>query len=242
MLSMLVIDNDSGEEDYKKLKAFCNEYSSSLIKLDLIRNSKNVGYFAGLNVGLEKVKNIDEKTCIIGNNDVIFEADFLNRFEELEVPSDAIVVCPDIINRDGKHENPQLASRASTIMKLAFKVYFTSYLLSVLVFNASKIMKKLNLRKANTTFNNEQYIYQGSGACYILPKQFFKFYQRLDDEVFLWGEERLLANQVQQVDRKTWYTPLLKMYHNDSMSTSKVPSREAWKINRESYKIYRNYM
>lgn len=242
VLRVIVVDNCSIKSDFSLIEDFCRSQDFSNIEVSVVRNEKNIGYFAGLNVGLNLVKGESQKTCIIGNNDVVFSERFLLDYEQLKLPEEAIVVCPDIVNRDGKHENPQLAGRASLAMKAAFRIYFTHYLLSVLVYNVSRLMKRINLRKANTTYNSEQFIYQGSGACYVLPEVFFKCYQLLDDRVFLWGEERLLANQVVSVGRKTWYAPTLKVRHNESMSTSKVPSKEAWKINKESYKIYREYM
>jgi GT2 family glycosyltransferase len=242
IFKVIIIDNDSDKTDYNKLENYCNNYFNSKIEINLIRNLNNIGYFAGLNVGLDAVSEVKEKTCIIGNNDVVFEVDFLSQYANLEIPTDAIVVCPDIINKDGIHENPQLKYQATTIMKLSFKVYFTSYWLSIIVFNASKFAKKIGLRRPNKSYISDQFIYQGSGACYVLPVQFFDFYKRLDDGVFLWGEERLLANQVKLVGRKTWYTPLLKIHHNESRSTSRIRSIERWRINKESYKIYRHYM
>ncbi|MEJ2742998.1 MAG: glycosyltransferase [Gammaproteobacteria bacterium] len=230
-IRIIVVDNCSSSGDYNKLEDFISKYPSSNIKLKLVRSNKNKGYFSGLNIGLEMVKNITRKTCIIGNNDVLFEENFIHNYEKIEIYPDVIVVCPDIIDKESKHENPQLENRASFILKAAFKIYFTHYLLSLLVFNISKTMKKIGLRKPNTSFEVGKYIYQGSGACYILPSKFFEYYQSLDDRVFLWGEERLLANQVLSAGCKKWYAPSLKVYHNENMSTSKVPSREAWVIN-----------
>lgn len=241
VVNIIVIDNNSSSEDFKRLEGHISRITSENCLVNLYRNDNNVGYFAGLNSGIRKASK-DQDFLIIGNNDVTFERDFLITLNKLNFETKDIVICPDIVNKDGKHENPQLAGRATKAMKLAFRVYFTSYFLSILVYNFSKLLKKLNLRGVNTSFAKRQYIYQGSGACYILIPAFFSHYEGLDDRVFLWGEERLLANQVLKANCRTLYDPSLKIRHNDSMSTSKVPSREAWRINKKSYMIYKNYM
>ena len=236
---IVIVDNLSEKSDLNLLQEYV--YSCDL-SVNLIVSDENLGYFGGLNCGLSFSDNSAFDYVLVGNNDVVFRDDFIEVLSASYFDDDIMVVSPDIVNNSGVHENPQLENRASLAMKLAFKAYFSAYFMSILVFNLSKILKKLRLRKAFHQPISSRVIYQGSGAFYILTKSFFKYYNLLDDRVFLWGEERLLANQVVERNAKTYYFSDLVVYHNESSSTSKLPSRRSWQINQKSYSIYKNYM
>jgi len=236
---IVIVDNLSEESDLNSLQ----EYVCSCdMAVNLIVSDKNLGYFGGLNCGLSFSDNRAFDYVLVGNNDVIFRDDFIEVLSASYFDDDIMVVSPDIVNNSGVHENPQLEYRASLAMKLAFKAYFSSYFMSILVFNFSKILKKLKFRKVFHQPISSRVIYQGSGAFYVLTKSFFKYYNLLDDRIFLWGEERLLANQVVERNAKTYFFRDLVVYHNENSSTSKLSSRRIWQINRKSYSIYKNYM
>jgi GT2 family glycosyltransferase len=201
-----------------------------------------LGYFGGLNRGLAFSDNSAFDYVLVGNNDLVFREDFIEVLSASHFDDDIMVVSPDIINNSGVHENPKLENRASLALKLGFKAYFSSYFTSILIFNLSKILKKISLRKVFYQPVSSRVIYQGSGAFYILTKTFFKYYNLLDDRIFLWGEECLLANQVVERNCKTYFFRDLVIYHNESSSTSKLHSKKAWQMNRKSYSIYKNYL
>jgi len=238
-IEVIVVDNASEESDLSSLREYilaCPSYVS------LVVSEKNLGYFGGLNIGLSFSDNSNFDYVLIGNNDVVFRDDFFKVLSESVFSNDVMVVSPDIINNSGVHENPQLQNRAGIVMKLAFSAYFSFYFMSILIFNLSRILKKIKIRRVLRESLSSRDIYQGSGAFYILTKRFFKYYNLLDDRVFLWGEERLLANQVLERCSKTYYFQNLVMFHNESSSTSKLPSLTTWRINKTSYSIYKKYM
>ena len=82
----------------------------------------------------------------------------------------------------------------------------------------------------------------GFGACYILTENFFKYFNVLDDRVFLWGEEALLAGQVASVGGKILYDPTIIVQHNESGSVAIIPSKQTYRITRQSYRIYSRYL
>lgn len=236
---IVIVDNFSEKSDLNFLQRYINSCESHI---NLIVSDENLGYFGGLNCGLSCSDNSAFDYVLVGNNDVVFRDDFMEVLSASHFDDDIMVVSPDIVNNSGVHENPQLENRASFAMKMAFKLYFSAYFMSILVFNLSRVLKKLRLRKVFYVPISSREIYQGSGAFYILTKSFFKYYNLLDDRVFLWGEERLLANQVVERNAKTYYFKDLVLFHNESSSTLKLPSRRIWQINQKSYSIYKNYM
>lgn len=238
-IQIVIVDNLSDKPDLRLLQQYV---IACEFEINLIVSDMNLGYFGGLNRGLLFSDNSLFDYVLVGNNDVVFREDFIETLSSSDFDDDVMVVSPDIINRSGIHENPQLEGRASLAMKLAFRAYFSFYFISILVFNLSRILKKMRVRVVLDEPVSSRKIYQGSGAFYILTKSFFQYYNLLDDRVFLWGEERLLANQVIERNAITYYCRDLVVYHNENSSTSKLPSLDMWRLNKKSYSIYKNYM
>lgn len=82
----------------------------------------------------------------------------------------------------------------------------------------------------------------GIGSLYILTENFFQHYKKLSEEVFLYGEEAILAGQLAAKNGKTLYDPSLVCYHNESTTTSRINSKRIYYFMQESYKKYRKYL
>ena len=81
-------------------------------------------------------------------------------------------------------------------------------------------------------------IFMGYGACYVLTKNFFKHFVKLDSPVFLMGEEGVLTNQILSVNGSILYTPKLVVYHLDHSTIGKINNKKLYNFSRESYKVY----
>ena len=93
--------------------------------------------------------------------------------------------------------------------------------------------------------DRKMFIRQGNGACFILTNNFFKFYGKLDDRVFLWGEEYLLANQLLSAGGKMLYEPSIIVYHQTTLENTLfrgLNSKAQYKISQASYKIYSKHL
>ena len=82
----------------------------------------------------------------------------------------------------------------------------------------------------------------GIGACYVLMPEFLEKIGALDASVFLYGEEALLAGQLNRANAKTYYDPNLKVSHRESAALSKIPSRKVYEFAKESYPKYKEYL
>jgi len=233
---IIIIDNNSEVAKFNNLK---NRIEGNK-KITLIRNKCNIGYFPGLNVGIKYIKNTKNSLLIIGNNDLKFKNDFLIKLGNINYNRNVYVIAPNVITLDGFHENPHFLNKISTIKKIYFSLYFSNYYTAKLLGIISTLRKNMYLMKRGYRYNcnNEIYIYSGIGACYILTENFFKIYKDLDDDVFLYGEEQLLASQVEKGNGKILYNPSVIVYHKEKSSTSSIPSKKAYKIGQKSYKIY----
>jgi len=242
-INIIIVDNDSEESDFKKLEARLKYVAN----VKLIQNGTNSGYFGGLNAGIcsinTSVKN--ENLLVIGNNDLVFRKDFLVELSKINYDDDTFVVAPNIITIDGYHQNPQLVTKQSEFKKFLLRLYFLNQYLAKILRYAAIVVYKIKERRDNLNSDRKMFIHQGNGACFVLTSNFFGFYEKLDDGVFLWGEEFLLAHQISSVGGKILYEPSLVVYHQTTLEDTLfrgLDSKELYKISQLSYKRYSKYL
>lgn len=243
-INIIIVDNNSEESDISKLEAKLKYVEN----VKLIRSKFNLGYFGGLNTGISSISNMDkenENLLVIGNNDLLFRKDFLVELSKINYDKNTFVLAPNIITIDGYHQNPQLVTRQSEFKKFVLRLYFLNYYFARVLRCAALEINKIKGRKDNMNSDRRMFIRQGNGACFILTNNFFKFYQKLDDRVFLWGEEYLLANQLSLADGKMLYDPNIVVYHQTRLGDTLFRSlnyKEQYEISQLSYKCYSKYI
>lgn len=233
----IVVDNSKKNDDFLFLKNYIDN-NALAEKVCLIR-SENKGYFHGLNIGIDYAKQLGliETYYVVGNNDITFEKDFITKLLALRLSLDTLILAPDVITTNNSHENPHVINKMSFLRKLKYDIYFSNYLI------ASFLSRFVSTDRKLKPFDpDRKNIHMGIGALYVLTPQFFKFFDKLWDKVFLYGEEAVLAGQIQSVDGKILYEPLLRCFHNESFTTSKMESKQKYKIVQNSYKIYRKFL
>ena len=241
-VKIIIVDNASRQEDVFFLESFCKERKN----VTLIKSKENLGYFGGLNLGLDFVEDKKNNRILIGNNDLEFDGKFLVVWKALKLDSDVMVVCPRVTTIDGHEQNPHVIEKVSGVERFKARLYFQSYYLLPIFKAMNKLINTLiqslrnNQSSKHPEYDSEMYIKRGIGACYILTSNFFENYDRLDDSVFLWGEEVLLSSQVEDANGKILYLPRLKLTHHESVSVSKIPSKQKYNILKESYSIYKD--
>ena len=240
-LQTVIVDNDSRADELAKLQQMVDPSRNEQLQLA----GSNVGYFPGLNIGLASVEKNDNAVVIVGNNDVQFATDFIQAIKNLHIDDDVFVLAPDITTRDGRKQNPHVIDRVGRLERVKADVYFAHYAVACLLSRTNSLIKKLVGRSAGLA-EERQYpqmkIKRGIGACYVLLPAFFKQNSKLDDRVFLWGEEALFSHQVESTCGATLYTPTLKVAHSESASVSALVGRQRYQILKNSYKVYRQYL
>lgn len=235
-IKLLIIDNNSKKENLGVLE----DRIKNLKWANLYKNKDNVGYFRGLNVGLEMIPDAERDWVVICNNDLKFENNFFDCLLKITLPQDTFVIAPRITTIDGREQNPHVVKSISYFRRFCYDLYFLNYHLGRIMMKFAPLLRRQDSVGMQNFENRE--IYMGIGACYILTKEYFKKCNKLDERVFLWGEEALLAGQVKEAKGKTIFAPALRVYHSESASVSKIPSHESYLISRGSYKIYRRYL
>lgn len=150
----IVVDNCSKEDDYNKCKDYIDNIKDD--KYRVVRSETNLGYFGGLNYGMEKL-NVKSDYVIVGNNDLIFDAQFFTQLDTVKIDADVYAIAPYIETIDGIVQNPHFDSKLSKFKIFTYDIYFTNYYIGqVLLFLKSKLMP----RKLSDSNVRKKYIWE----------------------------------------------------------------------------------
>ncbi|WP_316790828.1 glycosyltransferase family 2 protein [Pedobacter frigoris] len=231
-VKIVVVDNASYAHEIMELDAI--KYP----ELTVIKSDENLGYFKGLNLGINSLEVNDFDFLVIGNNDLTFDPAFLDNLIKIEFSKDVLVLAPNIIRIDGVHQNPHIVHKFSGFQRLYRKLYYSNYMLAWILQNAYGLFKSKIVPEDRAGHDEAQEIVMGYGACYVLTRHFFQHFRDLNAPIFLMGEEGILADQVLSVNGVTLYHPDIKVNHHDHASIGKVSIRKLYKFSRDSYKHY----
>lgn len=216
-VEIIVVDNNSSNEDLLKIKDICNTKSCTFIQ-----NDKNNGYSAGNNIGLKySYENGYEFSLIINPDVEIIDEFYLYKLIEQPLKNKNIVLAAsDIINLKNVHENPMYESN------------FLNELLSPF-YKAKK-----------PSYKKDSFSQKLSGCCFLIRLDFLKQINYLDENVFMYCEESILLSQIKRSNKLTFYNSSICAIHAHDFSKkgNRVKSLERYYLSREYYlKTYSNY-
>lgn len=235
----IIVDNASESHDYESLKVLVQDAWEDA---KVIRSDVNLGYFGGLNLGLAAIDPRKYDCVIVGNNDLTFDDDFLEKLAEGVYSDDTLVVAPNVITKDGYHQNPHCITRVSATRKFLYRLYYLDYCVAQFLTWGANFLKSLKGGRKNLAAHESCFVYMGIGAIYVLRRGFFEHYSRLDDSVFLYGEEALLAGQLVAVGGKMYYDSSIVVHHAESATLSRLPSKKTYDFAKASYPKYRSLL
>jgi len=238
---IVVVDNDSTAEQQAELRRLVEGKPT----VELLFSDKNVGYFAGLNLGLHRARALvpDADAYIVGNNDMEFPADFGTQLaRRAETIAARLVVAPNIVTVTGIRQNPHAIRPISRFRDLVLDGYAASFTLARLLTWIARRTQKTTRRSDVDRHNDEGFIFMGLGACYILSPRFMETVGELPAEVFLMHEEFFLSRRIAEEGETVYYVPDIVVTHHDHGSIGSVSSRLIWNHWRASHKRYRHYV
>lgn len=199
-LEIIIVDNASKEEDKNTLKEFINSYNSSnSVTLTLIEASINAGYNAGNNIGLRYAAEKGYEYALIANPDMEFPDPLY--IKKLLVPfnfplgGEIVAVGSDILTTDGIHQNPKYKENQHWIKSFNWiKEYFSK---------KEPIQNNTPDWVMNPLVSGECRCL--NGCCLLLKMNFLKEIGFFDERTFLYGEEPILARQVELAGKKMHY-------------------------------------
>jgi GT2 family glycosyltransferase len=180
---------------------------------------------------------------VVGNNDLIFPADFAESLRRnLPTLEKYAVVSPDIVTLDGAHQNPHVIRKIGKLREFIYNLYYANYYSSIAIRQVAKLTRSFTDRRDETQHKVAQEIYQGYGACYVLGPVFFRHFEELWAPTFLMHEEFFLSKQLSDKGLSVYYEPSIKVLHCCHGAMAAIAGRKAWEAARAAQKIYRQHV
>lgn len=233
--SLIIVDNASSPECVRRTQAWIGqEYpdvisgtfaevlawvriNSETVQVNdsvyLILNSENLGYSAGNNVGIRLAEVLGANAVLIANPDMRFDNPYylVGLAEVLFTDRTHYIAASRIVDADGEDQNP---SREAGFWDELFWPRF--YL--------SKFLKPIS-HVLPISGNDPVRVPKVSGCCLLLRMSFLRATEYLDEGVFLYCEEPILAARVREYNGKIVYVPSLSAVHDHIRSEKGNSSR-----------------
>ena len=221
---IVVVDNNSTDNSYEKLKEFNNS------KIDIIKTVSNKGYAYGNNFGIRYINsNSDLDYIIISNPDITVSDSTIGRLKkDLDDNEDIAVVAPAIKQLGETIRGWRLPNKKHEI-------------LSNINFYHRKIEKRLKYpdQKYNGNLTKVEVV---SGCFFMIRNDIFKLIGYFDEGTFLYYEENILGQKLKRINRKSFIDNGVEVSHNLSVSVDKsFNTINKYKILKQSQKYYCKY-
>lgn len=211
---IFVIDNASTDGSVEQLKQnFQNDD-----KVTLRFSSENRGFSAGNNIGIQAALDMQMPYVCILNADALLENDAISMMREsLRKNPDIGVAAPSLREPDAEGE-AQYARNKLTLMNYISEKSFMKHVRPF-------CEKYPRYQKVKEEFE-EEYKFDGMcyGCCYLARADFFAASRLMDDRVFLFNEEDIVAYKLEKLGLRTMIVPQAKVFHNHHKSIAKEPA------------------
>lgn len=215
---IVIVDNDSPNGSFEVLFEKFEQHPN----IRVISSGRNGGYSYGNNCGIKFLQSLGIFDVIIATSDTIVESkDILQRLENLDFLNLGIVG-PKVTNLDGDDQNPMLKIMGlGYVLNIHFP-FFVSFLRKAICNFFPSLMEK-NQKQKNSGMKDNQGgdVYMIHGCFLYLTSHYIKKCGFLDESLFMYGEEDLLAFNCMQNNLRVLYEPSIKVIHKEARSTPK---------------------
>lgn len=209
---LYIVDNCSTDNSYEVLLENFKD-SQGVV---LLKSEANDGFSAGNNIGIKRaIEDGCSSICLI-NADIVLLNDAITILEDKLNSSQGVGVVAPSIASPNSDEEAQFARN---------KLTFGNFLSEKTFFGKFKSFEKKHPRYQveGKKFEGD-YAFFGMtyGCMYLVALPFFEKTGLLDDVVFLFNEEDIIAHKLEKLGLKTLITPSAKVLHNHHSSISKT--------------------
>jgi GT2 family glycosyltransferase len=215
---VVIVDNDSPNNSLEILSEKCSNYNN----IRIMHSGRNGGYSYGNNCGIRLLKSIGIHDVIIATSDtLIVSKDILQQLESIDTEKIGIIG-PKVTGFNSENQNP---AKENVNLKYIFEIYFSSAdsFCRNLVYKISPSLKRaIRVRKDNSRKSAiDRYVYMVHGCFLYLTNTYLEKCGYLDEALFMYGEEDLLAYNCFKNDLRVLYKPSVEILHKDARSTPK---------------------
>lgn len=203
-----VVDNASPDKSGQLL---ASKYAHD-DKVQVCIGEINLGFSGGNNIGIRKALEEGFEYVYLLNSDIILQNDaFAFMQDAFASNKDVAIVGPSIYNPKGMYV--QFARRGITA---------ESYLLGKKFFRLFSQNKKNNSRFISYS-TDDDFVFNGmvSGCCFGMSSDFIRQNKCLDENLFMYYEEDILAYVLQNAKKSAMIVNKSRVIHNEGVSTQK---------------------
>lgn len=235
---IVVVDNNSPNESYQKLQAAQPGH-----RWQLLQSGENRGYSAGNNIGIRYLmKHTDDDIIGIVNPDVSFDDVFLQQIREVFATHEEYAVLTGVQHRkDGSVSNrafwPELTRWTTIRSNFGF------------LNRVANLQTDYNMRFVHETLSKaaDQKIIEVpvvEGCCFFVRRHILEQIGLLDERMFLFFEEDILAYKVHHAGWKIGVLPQAAFLHDHSTTIKSIYSnlQMSFLLLKSRGKFYRNYL
>jgi GT2 family glycosyltransferase len=231
---LVIVDNSVSDQELEKLnKIITNvQYSGDI---QVLVSPGNGGYMAGLNMGVDYLKNSYGEYkfdwVVLCNNDLLFDLSFGDELDSiiLDAEDDLGCISPNLVDSKNLNSlNPFLFDRPNKRIIKVLKLCYSNYLIFLLVESLRKLKKLFTPKQTSKGGNVDDInkIYATHGAIFILKVTLLS--KHIDSGYFLYGEEVSVAERCLSKNLIIKYYSQLKVTHVSHSSTGSVYSYKSF--------------
>lgn len=248
-IHITIVDNASPNKSGDRL---INEFRGDN-QVTILKNKENLGFAQGNNIGYRYAKAMFNPDFIvmINNDTLVTDNNFLLKLYEIYSEYNFHILGPDILNKEGEHQNPYKNIPTSvkeanhfilnfekikrrTLLKRKVKTLLPSIIYSTLI--------KLKKKKTNPCIVQNQVVLHGSAL--IFSRLFIENEENaLIPDTFMYVEEDILYHYCTMKKYSMLYHPDLQIFHKEDSSTDSLMHDEKQKLefilenHKKSYKV-----
>lgn len=238
---IVIVDNLSTDDSADKIEKFIEQKNNMI----LIRNTENLGFAKGNNVGIEYAKrNYKPQFIVVLNSDTeLIQNDLVEKLDNEYRNSEFALLGPLILTADGRCDNSphypptvehiqkelRTFMREEKIIKRGlYRPYCGIRFLRNLV--RYKILKKDMPLHRNMEFYQYQRQVVLQGCFLVFSEKAFEYIKGFDERTFLYYEEPILYLSLMKHELITVFDPEIVIYHKEGRSTSSVAKKNKDKL------------
>jgi len=243
---IVLVDNASPDDSLGLLRV---EFGNNP-KVTIIPSTENGGYSKGNNTGIRALLSMGIEKIIIATNDTeIISQNLLHEFNLLNT-SKVGAMGPCIITREGVLQNPPY-SAPTFLYILNLYLYELMIIVRGWIYKmspASQASRAIAVTKQKLKFINPSNemsassVYMLHGSFIFLTQNYINKIGLLDEALFMYGEEDLIAWNCEKYQLERIFLPQVRILHKDALSTkvSFQEKKDAFVINQA--KISNQYL
>ena len=244
-IDIVIVDNGSTNDSIKHIEAWGLENSLSVFienddvdisggnpkwsrpktkqHLVILKSRENVGFAKGNNIGSRYALSHDADYILLLNNDTIVSKDCLRKLVHCaESHSKVGCVWPKVLKEDGSIQiyPEKLQENFLDIIKGIHIVSVISNLFSI---------KRCKEQPFSEKWPEKPIEVPGTaGCCLLLKTELIYQIGLLDENTFLYGEERILSKRIERSDMSIWLEPSATIIHKGKKSIVAIPPAKFW--------------